>query len=85
MLHVSSNHLSICSLYCLFKHGLWLWGVSPPRIRCMAEERGYVADYTQPSDQLRYKYPISTEAPAKMGEVALGLELNPKQSLENIV
>ena len=51
----------------------------------MAEERGYVADYTQPSDQLRYKYLISTEAPAKMGEVALGLELNPKQSLENIV
>lgn len=30
-------------------------------IRGMAEERGYVADYTQPSDQLRYKYLISTD------------------------
>ena len=40
-----------------------------PRIRGMAEERGYVADYTQPSDQLRYKYLISTEPNAKMGEV----------------
>eukprot|EP00435_Cladocopium_sp_Y103_P020789 s1788_g5.t1 len=30
-------------------------------IRGLAEERGYVADYTQPSQQLRYKYLISTD------------------------
>ena len=51
---------------------LW-WSPRPaPRIRGLAEERGYVADYTQPSEQLRYKYLISTE-PSTDGEMA-GLE-----------